>query len=90
MYLKRYEEFRHYYLIPYENIDKVKLKIKDPETSGSEIYIPSTILVNDFLISKGIHYTTILSVKLYEQKEMNGWLLEVHGIQPIALGMFGM
>lgn len=87
MHLKRFEEFRHYFLIKYENIEEVKLKIKDPE---SEPYTPSAALVNQFLISKGFNYTAIISVDLYEQKEMNGWLLEVHGIKSIDLGMFGM
>jgi hypothetical protein len=87
MYLKRFEEIRHYFLIPYENIDELKLKIKTPDT---DYFIPSITLVNDFLISKGFHFTEIISVNLYERVQLNGWFLEVHGIQPIALGMFGI
>lgn len=86
LHLKRFEEVRHYYLIPYDNVDEIKSLIK----TDSEIFTVSTDKVNEFLISKGFRYTGIFNTDFYEQVDLGGWLLEVHGIQPIALGMFGM
>ncbi len=86
MHLKRFEEVRHFYFVPYENVQEVKDLVKQ----DSEIFATSNQRVNEFLTSKNFRYTGIFSTSFYEQKEFDGWLLEVHAMQPVALGMFGL